>query len=125
MPILCQGSIVWARVSDPRGGNEKERPIVIISSMHDIEHHNDVVAVAASTSSALQDPIPENCVSLPYHPQGNTRTKLRRPTVAVCNWLLVVPKSAILEVAGIVPPHVLATIIEKVNSLTSKSEKTE
>ena len=28
----AQGSIVWVTVPDPRGGNEKKRPAVIVST---------------------------------------------------------------------------------------------
>ena len=112
MPALCQGRIVWATVPDPQGGNPKERPLVIVSATSDIADSDTVIAVAISHSATLREPQPLY-VALPFHPQGNVGTKLRKPAVAICNWVIELPKDSIREAGGVVPPRVLLEIIEK------------
>ena len=115
MPNLMHGSIVWARVPDENGVNHKERPAVIVTATDDIDVNDPLVAVAVT--GTFSNPLRESQVALPFHPSGNTRTKLRRPTVAVCDWIVRIKKADILQVAGIVPPGPLTEIMEKVEAL--------
>jgi len=55
-------------------------------------------------------------VPLPHHPAGACKTKLRKPTVAICSWVIVVSKETLAAVpekyfGGIVQPRYLETII--------------
>lgn len=113
MPALCQGSIVWATVLDPEGGNPKPRPIVIISRDDEIAEGDVLIGVAASHSATFGSQLPPGSVALPHHPQGAVRTGLRKPTVAIPGWLVEVAKADIRDIAGVVPPLLLEEIVRR------------
>lgn len=114
MASLIQGTIVLANVRDPQGGNPKTRPLVLVDSTSAIRRNEVVVAVAIT--SQFSEPLADDAVLLPWHPQGLVRTRLRKPSVAKCSWMCEVRKSDVLEVKGCVPPSVMEKIIAYLNS---------
>src|SRR5216684_9133514 len=84
VPILGRGCIVLAEVTDPRGQNRKPRPLVIVTATEEIRTGEPFVGIAVSTT--FPHPVPDDCVALPYHSGGRSRTGLRKKSVAVCSW---------------------------------------
>ena len=111
MPVLCQGSIVCARVCDPAGGNEKERPLVVITKDSDIST-DPLVAVAVT--STFRRPLQAGQIEIPHHPDGKTRTGLKKPSIAICDWCVAIPKSRITKIIGVVPPRIMLEIMRGV-----------
>lgn len=109
------GRIIIATVPDPQGRNAKQRPLVIVSPDEAIQRNEPLVAVAISTSYDQLDPA--EYVILPWHPQGNTRTKLKARCAAVCTWLVEITATDITKFGGLVPPSQLSEILEKVSKL--------
>ena len=62
------GRIVWAEVPDPNG-NRKLRPGVIVTATSQISDEVPIQIVAVT--SRVPDPVPDNQVLLPWHPQGH------------------------------------------------------
>lgn len=112
MDRLEQGRIVWARVSSPKGGECKQRPLVILTATAEITPNVPFVAVAGTTQ--VSKPLPPDRVHLPWHPTGNVRTRLRKPTVVVCDWLVELRVEDVIATGGIVPPTELGVILSKV-----------
>jgi mRNA-degrading endonuclease toxin of MazEF toxin-antitoxin module len=112
---LSQGRIVWATVPDPRGGNEKARPAVILTPTADINSAGDV-QVAAITTLVGQAPFSET-VELPSDPTGHPVTNLKKPCEVVCSWVVSVPVAKVKDGGGSVPPELLAEILAKVQRL--------
>jgi mRNA-degrading endonuclease toxin of MazEF toxin-antitoxin module len=110
-PRLATGRIVWAEIADANG-IRKVRPAVIVTATDQLTAVGpfDVVAI----TSRLTDPLPEDHVLLPWHPQRHPRTGLNRRCAAVCTWLAQIVANDILDVAGIVPNSLMATILAKV-----------
>lgn len=110
---LEAGRIVWAEIADT-SGNRKLRPAVIVTPTDRItpEGPLDVVAV----TSRLSEPMPAHHVLLPWHPKGQTRTRLNRRCVAVCTWVARLTRSDIREFGGVVPGQVLLEILTRVSS---------
>jgi mRNA-degrading endonuclease toxin of MazEF toxin-antitoxin module len=108
---LCHGAIVWAEVPDPQGRNPKRRPAVIVTPTDEIEAEGDVRVVGISTK--FEEAPPEVQVALPWDPRGAAKTQLRKPSWAVCTWVLTVPVASILECRGMVPPGQLLEIVQR------------
>lgn len=102
MSRLEQGRIVWAEVLAP-DGTRKCRPAVIITASAEISSTEPFVVAAATTS--FGEPLPSGYVKLPWHPKGQVRTKLRKPTAVVCHWLVEITANDVKSVAGVVPPE--------------------
>lgn len=117
MSTLEQGRIVWAEVLSPDGETRKCRPAVVVTATNEIVPGKPFVVVAATTR--INEPLPEEYVDLPWHPRGAVRTKLRKRTAAVCNWLLTITEGDVREFGGIVPPDTMTEIVRKVNELRS------
>jgi mRNA-degrading endonuclease toxin of MazEF toxin-antitoxin module len=115
VPDLCRGRIVRVEVLDPQNRNPKSRPAVIVSPTEEIRPDGDVVLVAI-TGSTNAAPA-EMQVALPWHAQGQTRTKLTKPSVAVCNWVFTSPLSKIQSYSGLVPDRQMLQILDKINTL--------
>lgn len=112
MPRVLQGSIVRARVSDPRGGNPKIRPLVVITKSSQISEHGKLVGIAIT--GEFDTPPLDDEVPLPWHSRGRCRTRLTKPCVAKCTWLRSLGLSDIVEVRGHVPSTELDAIFEKI-----------
>jgi mRNA-degrading endonuclease toxin of MazEF toxin-antitoxin module len=79
---LAQGRIVWVTVPDPRGGNPKARPGVIVTPTAQIST-TGTVTVAAITTLIGQTPFAET-VEVPSDPAGHPQTRLKKPSEVVC-----------------------------------------
>ena len=116
VPSLCQGRIVWIDVADARG-NIKRRPVVIITSDDDIAGGEELVGVVCSHTSVHVEPRPDDYIEVPHDPAGVCRSKLRKPTVALCQWTIVLTKSSLAalendDYGGIVPATALDVIVD-------------
>lgn len=111
---LCQGRIVWVEVDD-LNGNKKRRAI---TSNDDIPAAEALAGVVCSHTSVHVQPRPADYIEIPHDPLGVCRTKLRKPTVAICRWAVQLAKSMLSaldegDYGGVVPPGLLELIIEK------------
>jgi mRNA-degrading endonuclease toxin of MazEF toxin-antitoxin module len=105
---LGPGRIFWAVYPGDRGDG-KTRPMIVVSRRVDILRTGQVVAVVCSTS--FQEPLKADVeVRLPSDPAGHCGTRLREDTVAVCDWTVELPASAIGETGGLVPISTLREI---------------
>src|SRR5689334_9538120 len=89
---------------------------MILTPTEDIRADGDVVLVAI-TGSVNAAPA-EMQVALPWHAQGQTGTRLTKPSVAVCNWVFTSPVAKIQSYGGIVPARQLLQILDKIKSLS-------
>ena len=114
MGYLHQGRIIWRAVPNLHGDGEKVRPLIIVSSTAAANDRkiDTLECVACSHSTAERDPLPPRCVLLPPK-TGKRETKLHRATVAVCDWLVEVPKQTIddRDLAGSIGESVLAEVL--------------
>ncbi|HET6880853.1 MAG TPA: type II toxin-antitoxin system PemK/MazF family toxin [Pirellulales bacterium] len=116
VPSLCQGRIVWVDAPDARG-NVKRRPVIIITSDDDIDGAEELVGVVCSHTSVHVVPRPGDYIEVPHDPAGVCRSKLRKPTVAICQWTVSLTKSALAalgneDYGGIVPATALEQIVD-------------
>lgn len=109
MPTLEQGRIIWAELPSSDGTTKKRRPAVIVMSTEDIVPSNPIVVVTATTK--FTQPLPADQIALPWQRDGNVRTKLRQPTVAVCSWACEIMETDILQYGGVVPPKEMLEIL--------------
>jgi mRNA-degrading endonuclease toxin of MazEF toxin-antitoxin module len=112
---LCRGRIVRVEVLDPQGRNPKSRPAVIVTPTEEIRPDGEVVLVAIT--GTLNAAPPEMQVALPWQRQGRTKTRLNKPSVAVCTWVFKRPVSSIQSYSGIVPDRQMLEILDKINAL--------
>ena len=121
MSSLCQGRLVWTLVADPRGKNPKHRPVVILTSNKELKTAKVAVGVVASHSAASVVPLPDHHIALPYQQNGLCTSKLRKPTVAICDWLAEVPNEPVSRdnLGGVITPMLLAKILEKIKEMES------
>jgi hypothetical protein len=110
---LEQGRIVWAELTSSDGAKTKCRPAVVVTSTSEIKPGQPFVVVAATTT--FTEPLPDDHVRLPWHPQGKVRTRLHHATVAVCSWMCILREDDILHYGGIVPPKAMAQILAIIN----------
>jgi mRNA-degrading endonuclease toxin of MazEF toxin-antitoxin module len=113
---LRRGRIVRVEVADPQARNSKCRPAVILTPTADIRPDGDLVlvAVTGSVDAASADVQ----VALPWHRQGQTSTRLNKPSVAVCTWVFTSPVSNIRSYGGIVPDRQMLQILDKIKALS-------
>ena len=109
MPKPEQGRIILVEVSDPQRRNAKIRPAVIVSRTDEIQAEG-LIACAAITST-FPDKVPDDCVWLPFHPGGRSRTGLRMRSAANCSWLFEITEDQIERYIGVVSPHLLQEIL--------------
>ena len=92
--------------------NRYPRPVIILTPDAEIETAQELFGVVASNTAALMNPRPPHCIELPFHPTGRVGTKLRKPTVAVCTWIVSIKKDEIEDFGGVVPPRIIQGILE-------------
>jgi mRNA interferase MazF len=109
-PPLRQGRIVWVEIPDPRGQYPKTRPAVVLTPTGEIR--DDGLVQVAAITTLVGAPLAV-AVSLPWHRNGHPRTKLRRPSEVVCNWIAEVPVTALQVTEGLVPFSQLNEILAK------------
>ncbi len=119
---LAQGSIVWAKVADPKG-NRKLRPVVIISESSEMVLDSPLVGVAVTTS--FPDPPPIEYVELPWGHPRHPATQLGRRSAAVCRWLVELTPSQVEAVRGFVPTKTLLEIVRRVRKLNRPDESND
>jgi mRNA-degrading endonuclease toxin of MazEF toxin-antitoxin module len=117
----CHGRIVWVEVFDPQGRNSKRRPGVIVTPTDEIQPDGVVRVVGISTK--FEEAPPAVQVELPWDPRGTAKTQLRRPSWAVCTWVITVPVSNIIECRGIVPPRQLIEINQKLGDAHGQAKE--
>jgi mRNA-degrading endonuclease toxin of MazEF toxin-antitoxin module len=117
VPTLGRGRIVLAEITDRQGHNRKARPLVIVTPTEEIQEGLPFVGVAVSTT--FPHPVPDDCIELPYHPGGQSRTGLRRLSVAVCSWRESLTHADVIRDIGRVPDQQMYAILEKVKQHTA------
>ena len=116
MVPLAPGRIFWAVYPGDRGDNKK-RPMIVVTRRTDIIRTGEVFAVVCSTT--FDEPIGPGEVRLPFAAEGRCVSKLSMDTVAVCDWTTTYSVEAIGEhdVGGLVPTHLLKEICVKAGLL--------
>lgn len=119
MASIIQGRIIWYPVADARGFNRYPRPLVVLTPNAALAVEPVAVGVVCSHTAALRSVQQRNWTPLPHHPRGMVKTKLRKPTVACCEWLAEFVPAEVKagDCAGVVPPVVLAAILRMVMEL--------
>ena len=108
---LQLGRIVWVTIPDPQGRNPKSRPAAI----HSITGDGMVSVVAITSRIGMAHP--DATVPIPWQRNGHPRTKLTRPSEAVCTWMVRLPLSEIRPTAGRVPVAEMMLINEILDRL--------
>ena len=98
MPNVQQGSVIRAWVTDPRDGNPKPRPLVVVSTTSEISRTATFIAVAIT--GEFSEPLQADEVLLPWHPQGRCKSGLTKPCVAKCSWMRQLLLADVIEVKG-------------------------
>jgi hypothetical protein len=106
---LAQGHIARAKVFDQQGGNPKVRPRVVVTATSEIPSQDALVAVAIT--GRFSDPLADDEVILPWHPEGRVRTRLRKSCLAKCSWLCQIRKEDTVATKGTVPRAQMEKII--------------
>ena len=119
MIALRYGCLAWAALPDPNGVNPKTRPVIVLSPDEEMVRTGIARVVAISSQVAIGDA--NRVVELPWtnQPGGNRKTRLRRKSFAVCDWVMVVPIAQMTATAGFVPALQLVEIQQKVIALQS------
>src|SRR5687767_8903411 len=100
-------------MADESGRNVKLRPGVVITATSEIRPDEPFVVVAVT--STFSEPLSPGQVPLPWHRDTRrSKTKLNRPTVAKCDWLIPLRAEDVVDVAGVVPQSVLLEIVKRV-----------
>jgi hypothetical protein len=109
-PPAATGRIVWAEIADANGVR-KLRPAVIVTPADRITSAGPFEVVAIT--SRLPQPLPDDHILLPWHPQGHPRSGLNRRCAAVCGWVARIAAADIRAAAGMIPNAALALILAK------------
>jgi hypothetical protein len=96
---LSVGAIVIARVTDPQGGNIKQRRVVVLGQRRLSSGKVEVVIVAMTSTFRPNEP---HVVPVPYGPPpfGHPSTRCVKPTAVVCNWVDRIALDDVLEQKG-------------------------
>jgi len=111
MPAIVQGRVVWALLTSPDGKTTKRRPAVVLTSTEEIKDDEPFAVVVGSTR--IDDPLPPNKVMLPWNREGTTKSRLRKPTVVVCDWLCSIRKQDVVEFGGVLPAKLMVEIAKR------------
>jgi hypothetical protein len=84
--------------------------MIVTTRRQDILRGKPVIAIVCSTS--FEEPLLPVEIQLPFDPQRQSVTQLSEPTVAVCDWVVEIPRSAIQQTGGFVPTALLRTICQ-------------
>jgi hypothetical protein len=106
--VYHRGTIILAsQVPDQHGVNAKDRPVLLLVDFTD----TDVNAYGVAISHTFPHPPPATSIPLPYQRQGNCQTGLSSPSVAVCDWRVIVGKADIMRRMGTCPPKPHAAVL--------------
>ena len=109
-----RGAIILAsQVPDQNGVNPKDRPVLLLIDFEDT--HADAYGVAISHT--FPHPPPATSIVLPYQRQGNCQTGLSSPSVAVCDWPVIVGKADVIRQMGKCPPLPLNAVLAQLPKL--------
>jgi hypothetical protein len=112
--VYQRGVIILARqVPDQNGANPKDRPVLLLLPFQD----TDTDAYGVAITSTYTQSLPPTSILLPYQRQGNCQTGLTSPSVAVCNWPVVVGKADIIGQQGVCPPIPLQAVLAQLPNL--------
>jgi len=105
---LSPGRIVWAVDPGDRGGR-KLRPMIVATRRTELIRTGQFLAVVCSTD-VNADGLHPSEVELPSHAEGRCSTRLRRRTVAVCDWTTTLAVEDVRDTGGVVPATLLREI---------------
>jgi hypothetical protein len=109
-----RGVIIMAsQVPDQNGTNAKDRHVLLLIDFHD----TDMDAYGVAITGTFTPPLPPMRIPLPYQRQGNCQTGLSKPSVAVCDWPVIVGKADIMSRAGTCPPIPHAAVLAQLPKL--------
>jgi hypothetical protein len=112
--VYPRGTIILAsQVPDQNGTNPKDRPVLLLVDFAD----TDANAYGLAISSTFPHPPPATSIPLPYQRQGNCQTGLTTPSVAICDWPVVVGKADIISKLGVCPPIPHAAVLAQLPNL--------
>ena len=110
MAPVCPGLLIWDKAPSGRGQG-KCRPLIIAMRRIDYLQGRPVITIGCSTD--IDEPLNDDEIRLPHDPNGNCLTQLRRPTIAVCNWIEKFPPKTRFETGGMVTGTLLHEIFRK------------
>jgi hypothetical protein len=121
VPNLSPGRIFIAMMEDPHGGSPKPRPVVVLDG-HDRDPADPYTVAVCSSSAIVETPNRFDLIAIPTHPSGKSKSKLKKPTAAVCSWVRRVDPSVIdpNDLRGSVESGLLQMIRDKVEEIDSK-----
>lgn len=120
MSDLKLGRIVYTVVRDPRGGNPKRRPVILLTPSEQVPAGEPLIGVAISTQP--KDPLPPECVRLPSNSRRQGSSRLPERCAAVCNWAVQFHADQIEEIGGIIYGELLLQIVEKVKPFLASAQ---
>ncbi len=114
------------KIPDKNGYNAYPRPLIILTPTKEIASADTLVGVVCSSTApktdALLEKPPKEHVPLPYQADGYVRTKLKKETVALCEWIASFRKDDIESVGGRVHAELLEKIVALVRSVHTKND---
>ena len=112
MHRLIQGQVIEVAITDPCGQNKKPRPVVILTDTDELSDAEEFVVAAISTK--FSDPLPADCILLPWSQGGHAKSGLTQPSVVKCHWLRKVTPKDVVFVRGHLPTTVMRDIMRVV-----------
>ena len=112
MQRLSQGQVVDVNIVDPNGRNPKTRPVVILTATDELADADQFVAAAISTK--FDEPLPVDCIRVPWSSDGRAKSGLRKPSVVKCRWLVTLKREDVIAARGHLPSTVMCEIMRMV-----------
>jgi hypothetical protein len=105
-------------VRDTRG-YDKEHPVIILTPDGEIPVEEVLWGVVCSTTAHGLIPWEWTWIEVPHHPQGLTKSKLNKPTVACCEWVAKIEKCNIDagDLGGQLEEKLLLAVVEMVTAV--------
>jgi hypothetical protein len=76
----------------------------------------DEPLLALAVTTTFPDPPPDDCVPLPWHPQGRVLTGLRKRSAAVLSWIVSLDIADVLMLHGDVPAPLMHEILRRLDA---------
>jgi hypothetical protein len=83
--------------------------MIVATRRTDILRGGPIVVVVASTK--FGEPLRPNEKLLPHDPDGHPKTGLKKPCVAVCDWVEKINADDVIDTGGVVPDPLLKDIL--------------